>query len=131
MKILVYCTNTEGNKKAIAIAIEHAKAFNASVDLISVISENSETPMGALENGEKKLNEYIETNFKVEGLECRSKVILTRLTHGEAVVQYAENHNIDEIIMNIKRRSKVGKLFFGSSTQYVILEAPCRVMTVK
>lgn len=131
MKILVYCTNTEGNKRAIAIAVAHAKAFNASVDLISVIAESSETPMEAQENEEKKLQEHIATAFTPEEIQCNSKVIMTTLAPGEAVIQYAEKHDVDEIIMSIKKRSKVGKLFFGSTTQYVILEAPCRVITVK
>ncbi|SLM30300.1 putative Universal stress protein in QAH/OAS sulfhydrylase 3'region [Desulfamplus magnetovallimortis] len=131
MKILVYIKNSDGDKRAISVAAEHAKAFNASVDLISVISENSETPMGAVEKAETALNNYIDNFFKPEGISCVSKVIMTTLAHGEAVVQYADNHHIDEIIMSIRKRSKVGKLFFGSTTQFVILEAPCMVITVK
>jgi len=38
---------------------------------------------------------------------------------------------VDEIIVGVKRRSKVGKLLMGSTAQYVILQAPCPVVTVK
>ncbi|MBF0234443.1 MAG: universal stress protein [Desulfamplus sp.] len=131
MKILVCCTNSEENKRALAVAVKHAKAFNASVDLVSCIFERSQTPMGIQEDTEKRLQEHIETFFRPEGIECKSQAMMTTLTPGEALIQYAEKHNIDQIVLSIKHRSKLGKLFFGSTAQYVILEAPCPVLTVK
>ncbi|MBW2582853.1 MAG: universal stress protein, partial [Deltaproteobacteria bacterium] len=50
---------------------------------------------------------------------------------GEHLVYYAKDNNIDEIIIGVRRRSKVGKMVFGSTAQYVILEAPCPVLAVK
>jgi nucleotide-binding universal stress UspA family protein len=50
---------------------------------------------------------------------------------GEDLVKYAKENQIDQIVVGIRRRSKVGKLVFGSTAQYVILEAPCPVLTVK
>ncbi|MBT7887657.1 MAG: universal stress protein, partial [Deltaproteobacteria bacterium] len=38
---------------------------------------------------------------------------------------------INEIIIGIKKTSKVGKLVFGSTAQHVILESNCPVVTVK
>jgi nucleotide-binding universal stress UspA family protein len=38
---------------------------------------------------------------------------------------------VDAIIIGVKRRSKVGKLLFGSNAQYVIIKADCPVTTVK
>ncbi len=40
-------------------------------------------------------------------------------------------NEIDLIFIGVKKRSKVGKLVFGSTAQYVILEAPCPVVSVK
>ncbi len=50
---------------------------------------------------------------------------------GEDLVRFAKDNDIDEIIIGVKRRSKVGKLVFGSTAQYVILKAPCPVLAVK
>jgi nucleotide-binding universal stress UspA family protein len=38
---------------------------------------------------------------------------------------------MEEIIIGVRRRSKVGKLLFGSTAQYVILKAPCPVVSVR
>jgi nucleotide-binding universal stress UspA family protein len=38
---------------------------------------------------------------------------------------------IDLIFLGIVKKSKVGKLLFGSTAQYVILHAPCPVVTVQ
>ena len=47
------------------------------------------------------------------------------------LVEFAKRYKIDEIIIGIRRRSKVSKLVFGSAAQYVILNAPCPVVTIK
>ncbi len=53
------------------------------------------------------------------------------LEAGEDLVRLAREEEIDEIYIGVKKRSKVGKFIFGSTAQYVILEAPCPVVTVK
>ncbi len=135
MKILLFCKNTEGNKKALEVAVEQAKAFNAAVVLFCCIAEKSQIP-GAIteeitEKVEKTLRDYQDNVFAPAGIDCNAEVIVTTASFGEEVVQYAENNNVDTIIMSIQKRSKVGKVFFGSTSQYVILEAPCKVITVK
>jgi len=50
---------------------------------------------------------------------------------GEDLVQFAEDNNADEIIIGIKKRSKVQKLLLGSNAQHVILHAPCMVISIK
>lgn len=135
MKILLFCKSIEGNNRLLEIAVEQAKAFNASVDIISCVSEKSEIPSEVTEEITEKvknaLQDYKEKIFKPAGIDCNTEVIVTIGSLGEEVVVYAENNDIDTIIMSVQKRSKVGKVFFGSTSQYVILEAPCKVLTVK
>jgi nucleotide-binding universal stress UspA family protein len=65
-------------------------------------------------------NAPCETIMSVRGLEA-----------GEDLVQLAGEHQADEVIVGVRRRSKVGKIIFGSTAQYVVLNAPCPVVTVK
>jgi nucleotide-binding universal stress UspA family protein len=53
------------------------------------------------------------------------------MSPGEDVVQFATDNEIDEIVIGVRRRSKVGKLLFGSNAQYIILQAECPVVAVK
>jgi nucleotide-binding universal stress UspA family protein len=66
-----------------------------------------------------------------DGIACTAKLLVRGMTPGEDIVEYAQEKAIDEIIIGIKRRSKVGKLLFGSNAQYIIIKAPCPVVTVK
>jgi nucleotide-binding universal stress UspA family protein len=59
------------------------------------------------------------------------QLLLTDLTTGEQLVKFAEDQEIDQIFLGIEKKSKVGKLLFGSTAQYIILHAPCPVVTVK
>ena len=58
------------------------------------------------------------------------QLLLTDLTSGEQLVKFAEDLSVDLIFLGIVKKSKVGKLLFGSTAQYVILHAPCPVVTV-
>jgi nucleotide-binding universal stress UspA family protein len=75
--------------------------------------------------------EKLQTPFKVDDIRCETQTSVSYQSPGEDLVNYARDNNIDEIIIGIRRRSKVGKLVFGSTAQYVILEAPCPVLAVK
>ena len=57
-------------------------------------------------------------------------MIVTATTIGEQIVRYAERIAADTIVMSIEKRSKIGKMVFGSNPQIIILEAPCKVITI-
>ena len=62
---------------------------------------------------------------------CETIMSVRGLEAGEDLVQLADERRADEIIIGVRRRSKVGKIIFGSTAQYVVLNAPCPVVTVK
>lgn len=130
MKILLYCKNTEAHKRALEIALEQARVFGASVDLVSYISDKDKVPLEIFEKAEQKLQNYVDQVFAPASIACRTKVLVSAFSAGEELVRYAETNKIDTIVMSIQKRSRLGKMFYGSNTQYVLLEAPCKVITI-
>lgn len=130
MKILVGYDGSNSAKDALALAKKHALAFNASVILLASLTGGSMTEGSDVEEATNQL-ESAKKMFDDEKIPCETKLLVRGMTPGEDIVQYAQEHAIDEIIIGIRRRSKVGKLLFGSNAQYVIIKAHCPVVTVK
>ena len=131
MKILVaYTGGLDVDKAVLDVARKHAKAFNATLYVASSMERVSEKERPDLDKIEKQLD-YVKETMKTEGIACETHVLVRGLTPGEDIVDFAKDHKMDEIIIGIEKKSKVGKLFFGSNAQYIILESPCPVVSVK
>jgi len=130
MKILVGYDGSNSAKDALALAKKHAAAFDAKVIIVSSLTGGSVTHAVEVEHATENL-ESAKKMFDDVGIACETKLLVRGMTPGEDLVDYAKEKAIDEIIIGIKRRSKVGKLLFGSNAQYVIIKAPCPVVTVK
>ncbi len=131
MKILVaYGGGLEVDQAVMDIAKKHAKAFNASLYIATSMEKVSERERTELAKVEKQLA-YVKESMDAEGIACETHILVRGLTPGEDIVEFAVDRKVDEIIIGIEKRSKVGKLLFGSNAQYIILEAPCAVVSVK
>lgn len=130
MKILVGYDGSNSAKDALTLAKKHASAFDATVTIVSSLIGGSVTQGTEVEQATENL-ESAKKMFVDAGIPCETKLLVRGMTPGEDLVEYAKEQAVDEIIIGIKRRSKVGKLLFGSNAQYVIIKAPCPVVTVK
>jgi nucleotide-binding universal stress UspA family protein len=130
MKILVGYDGSNSAKEALKLARKHARAFKGSVDVITSMEKGTEQQQQAIEEAEGGL-EWAKTIFTENGLDCRTHLLIRGLAPGEDILDFSRENNVDEIIVGVKRRSKVGKLLMGSTAQYVILQASCPVVTVK
>ena len=129
MKILVGYDDAEVSWEALVVAIIHAKAFGGKIIIFTSLEEgpdSSQMDFVAAEKNLKRAQEHALAN-KVT---CETELSESILQPGENIVQYAKKNNVDQIVVGIKRRPKVGKFLFGSNARYVILEAPCPVLTV-
>ena len=130
MKILVGYDGTNSAKEALNLAKSHAKTFGASVEVVTSMQKGTESARKDIEQAERGLA-YAKSLFEEDGIACNTHLLIRGLTAGEDLVEFANENRIDQIVVGVKRRSKVGKLLMGSSAQYVILQAQCPVVTVK
>ena len=130
MEIMVGYDDSRVAKDALKLAMQHAIAFDARVHIVTSMVSGVDVPRKEFDRVEKKLN-YAESLFKDKKIPCKTHLMVRGLQAGEDLILLAEEHKVDEIIIGVRRRSKVGKLIFGSTAQYVILNATCPVLTVK
>lgn len=53
-----------------------------------------------------------------------------RLPPADGILDLAEDHDVDHIVMGSRKRSPTGKVIFGSVSQQVLLESPVPVTIV-
>ncbi len=130
MKILVGYDHSNVSKEALKLAIVHAKAFKGEIFVVNSLTGGG----GTTENEIRKARESLEEAQAIldrESIPGENHLLIKGHTPSEDIIQFADQNDVDEIIIGIRRRSKVGKLIFGSNAQYIILKAPCPVVTVK
>ena len=130
MKILVGYDGSRAADKALELAQQHANAFNADITLLTSLEQGPTLQKDDIEKAEDDL-EKLKRSFNSDGIGCETDVVVSHLSAGEDLVQFVQDNNIDEVYIGVKKRSKVEKLVFGSTAQYVILNAPCPVIVVK
>jgi len=133
MKIMVGFDGTDIARGVLKLAEDHAKAFNAQIFVVTAVTQSHDVKlddMDRMEESDRQLNE-IKNHFEKADIPCEVRVLVNDLQPGESLVQFANENAIDEIVIGVKKRSKVGKLLFGSTAQYVILEAKCPVVAAK
>jgi nucleotide-binding universal stress UspA family protein len=130
MKFLVGYDGSHSAADALNTAIAYAKGFKAKIVVVTSLYGGREDSREKFIRAEKQLQDA-QSRIQKEGLACETHILVRALAPGEDVVSFAEEHRIDHIFIGVKRRSRVGKMVFGSNAQFIILNAPCPVVTVR
>ncbi len=113
------------------VAIKHAKAFGAKLDVVSSIVGHSLDKQGNVANVKARARlEKLEHKLETEGLSYEVHLLVRQSDPGDDLVQFAINNDIDEMVIGFKVRSTIGEIIFGSNYRKMIAEAPCPVVTV-
>lgn len=130
MKILVGYDRTEEAGRALELAVRHAKVFGAKVCVLTSRSTGTDEELPDIKKDEERLKNAKKL-LEEAGVDCETYLLIRGETPAEDIIDFAEKNEVDEIIIGIAKKSRVGKLIFGSNAQYVILHAPCPVVTVQ
>ena len=130
MKILVGYKGTNVGRDLLEQAVKQAKAFNGEVHVVTSMFSGEESDLEAIKEAEKNL-EGAKQFLDAQGIKNDVHLLVRGKYPGEDIVHFAKEHDIDEIIIAVKSRSKVGKILFGSTAQYVILKSECPVISIK
>ena len=131
MRFLVCYDETKEAQKALKVAREHAKTWKAKLEVVNTITRIEPLKHSAVKKMEEKMEGDVKEILAGDDPPYEVNLLLTDLTSGEQLVLFAEDQKVDQIFIGIVKKSKVEKLFFGSTAQYVILHAPCPVVTVR
>ncbi|WP_319575520.1 universal stress protein [uncultured Desulfobacter sp.] len=129
MKILIGYKGVNIGQDLLKLGAEHAKAFNATVLVVTSMLEGTEKDQKKILEAENNLDQA-QVFFKEQGIACEKHLLIRGMEPGEDIVAFANEKEVDEIIIGVKSRSNIGKLLFGSTAQTVILEADCPVVSV-
>ncbi|MCG6895330.1 MAG: universal stress protein [Desulfobacteraceae bacterium] len=130
MKIMVCYNGTEPSKQALRTGREYAKRFAAEMIVVMSLEKGGPDNQGEI-NEAKDALAYAKSLVETEGITCRTDLLIHGMEPGRDLVEFATSNDVDLMAIGIVRKSKVGKLFFGSTAQYVILNAPCPVLSLK
>jgi nucleotide-binding universal stress UspA family protein len=130
MKFLVGYNGSVEAKAALSLAREFARTFNAKVFVMASMEGGAGEKVEDIAQAEQNLREA-KAFLDEQGVECETHQMARGLTPGEDLVKFAEENQIDQIYVGIEKKSRTSKLLLGSTAQFVIIKAPCPVITVK
>ena len=131
MNILVAYDGSNAAKDALKLAQNHAKSFGGKIKVVKSITRNHPLDHSLIQAAEEELEREIRNQLNGNKANYETRLVVSSRSTGKNIIWVTELAKIDEIIIGAGKRSRVGKLLLGSSAQYVILNAPCPVITIK
>jgi nucleotide-binding universal stress UspA family protein len=126
---MVCYDDTSTSRNTVRLAQKHAKAWKAEVEVVSTITREEPIKHSRLQEKEELFEAQVRELFDEVDIPYKTQLLVNSTPSGEQLVRHAARKKVDFICMGIQKKSKVGKLLFGSTAQYVILNAPCPVLT--
>ena len=117
---------TVAQEAALEWAIDHAASTSASLVVIARTG-------GAVEVGVSEEQELDALDARLDGAGIPHEIFHFSGSAGAAdsILDHAARTKADLIVIGQRRRSPVGKLMMGSTSQRILLEADCPVVAVK
>lgn len=148
-KLLVPIDGSEPSFHAARVAINIANKFNSEIIVLFVVVSPSKSEYANLtglvtpkqidmiiENAKKESKTWFNriediVRKKNSNIKVSTKVILTGIAVYGEIIHYAQEENIDLIVIGTRGRSGIKKLLLGSTASGVVTYANCPVLVTK
>jgi len=130
MNILVGYNGSNESKGALRTAQMHAKELGAKIEVATAINRLSPLDYSKIQEAEQELDWGAKEILNGDSAFYETHLLVSDLSPGYQLLKFAERYHIDEIIIGAPKRSRLGKFLLGSTAQYIVLNAPCPVVTV-
>jgi len=131
MRILVCYSDKPRGVAAIELAQVHATKWQAEIDIVWAISRDKPLGQKEIQKFEEELEAHLAQLFEDTDINYKFHLLINTTNAGEQIVGFAKDIKAQTIILGLRKRSLVGKMIFGSNAQYIILNAPCPVLTTR
>jgi nucleotide-binding universal stress UspA family protein len=139
---MVAIDGSEHSLKAAEYALEVAKSFGAQLYAVTVTSvpesyhlkQQDVLNKGEMDesmNDAKMWLEKFNHAAKLGNIELKTELINSHRPIDYVILEYAEEKNVDLIVVGTRGRSGFKKLLLGSTASSVVTYAHCPVMVVK
>lgn len=138
-RILIAFDGSASSRKALAMGLELAKAFQSEVALVSVEEQMPHFPadIGEVKEEKQRQNEYFAAlqreardMAKLKGLDFSQAAILVGHV-AQSILNYAKEIRCDLIVMGHSGRSGVWANLLGTTVEKVSRHAHCTVLIVR
>ena len=129
MKLMICYEGRENDENYLKQASDFVKSSLCSVHFISCVLRDSHLQDRAIERVQRNLT-LAREYFEDKGINADSHVVLSAASEGEALMVYFRENEFDMLMVRVQTRSKVGKLIYGSTAQFMILESKCPVICI-
>ena len=142
-KIMVAIDGSEHSLKAAQYALDIAKSFSAPLYAVTVtyVSESYHLKQEDVLNQSREMRDSMEDaktwlekfnqESKEDNVQLKTELINSHRPVDYIILEYAEENNIDLIVIGTRGRSGFKKLLLGSIASSVVTYAHCPVMVVK
>ncbi|WP_458207968.1 universal stress protein [Haladaptatus sp. NG-SE-30] len=135
--VLVPTDGSEGSDRAIELAIDLAKTYDAALHTLYVIDANtlsSGDEFGSVissleESAQNAIDEVVE--MAEEGGVRTTEAYFARGIPHKAILDYADDHDIEIIVMGTHGRTGLDRYLLGSVTEKVVRTADVPVLTAR
>ena len=137
-KILVANDGSDGAKKAVHVAIDLAKRYEAELHEISVEEHlpHYAATVGEVVEAKQEAAEYFRQVIReaeqaavAHGVRLTSHVVPGHEV--ETIVTFAKNYGVDLLVIGFMGHSKIFGRIWGSTSQNLTKRSPCTVLVVK